>query len=203
MTALLDDGYSYLAGDAISWAPPSVLQARKPRYIRRGRDLNLFIKFPHAGKENETKTLEQLKQEFDAVYRVGGFYNFSFDAQLLNDAGQAQILAQFIDYIKTKNVWIANFGAVADWSSRWMLVDVDSRNASEVRSNLIVTNNSPGKFASLRLRLYLPDHITSVTAASEKLGGSVNVVSEQKGEAVLEIRDIGGDSLVFYVERHS
>jgi hypothetical protein len=203
VTALLESGYSFLAGDALSSAPPSVLQARKPRFIRRGRDLNLFIKFPHASKADEAKTLDQLKAEFDAVYRVGGFYNFSFYAERLKETGHAEMLAQFIDYVKTKNVWVATLGQVADWSSRWMLVDVDSVNASKVRSNLIVTSNSPGKFASLRLRMHFPDDVSAVTAASERLGGSIAVIAEKKGEAVLEIRDIGASSLVFYVERHS
>lgn len=202
VTALIDANYSYLAGDALSWAPPSVLQARKPPFIRRGRDLKLFIKFPHASAQTAVPTLDQLKREFDAVYRVGGFYNFSFQAQLLHEAGTRATLSEFIDYLKTKNVWFADMGEVADWSSRWMLVDVDSVNTSKTRANLIVTNNSPGIFASLRLRMDIPDNNNGVSATPEKLGGRINVVTQDNGQAVLEVRNIGADSLVFYIERH-
>ena len=135
--------------------------------------------------------------------RSAGFTIFHSTRGFCKTRAQAAVLAQFIDYVKTKNVWFANFGAAADWSSRWMLVDVDSMNAGKSRSNLIVTSNSPGKFASLRLHAYLPDDVTSLTATPEKLGGHIRIVTEKPGEAILEIPDVGANSLVFYVERHS
>jgi peptidoglycan/xylan/chitin deacetylase (PgdA/CDA1 family) len=214
LKALLDSGYSYLAGDAAAVGPPAVLQAYKPRLLRIGRNLRLLIKFPHVGaaeaeifpkdgKEDREKELERLKEDFDAVYQVGGFYNFSFHSALLKDKARAEVLSEFLDYVKTKNVWLTNFGEAADWSDRWMLVDLDSSKVSDVRTNLIVTNSSPDQIDSLRLNMYLPNDDVNITASSEKLGGSINVVSQQNGTAVLEVRDLQGEGLVFYVDSES
>ena len=203
LKTLLGSGYSYLTGDAADGGPPSVVQARRPKLLSIGRSLQLLIKFPHAGPEGEAPSFERLKQDFDAAYRVGGFYTLSLPPALLKDKARADALSRFLDYVKTKNVWLANYGEVADWSSRWTLIDVDSSKTSKVRSNLIVTNSSPGEVESLRLNAYLLDDGADIAASSEKLGGNINVVSQHDGKATLEIRGLRGEGLVFFVDRNA
>jgi len=198
--ALLHSDYAYIAGDSDSESPPAVLQARKPKLIRRGRDLRLFIKFAHAGPDKPL-VFEQLKLDFDAAYQLGGFYTLSFHSRQLTDPAQAQALSDFLDYIRIRNVWLTRFKEVADWTSQWLLVDVASIEAGKTRSNLLLTNNSHTPIPSLRIRAYLPDDVPGLNVISEKLGGKASVVSRQDNRAILDLRDIRSDSRVFYVDR--
>jgi peptidoglycan/xylan/chitin deacetylase (PgdA/CDA1 family) len=200
LTALLDSGYSYLAGDPDSSGPPAALHADRPRLWSMGRNFKLLISLPHAGADDPSLELERLKRDFDAVYRIGGFYSLPLRSSRLRDREQAEVLAKFLDYVKTKNVWLATYGEVADWSDRWMLVDVDSKRVSDIRSSLLVSNRSQSTFESLRLDMILPRGGASIAATSEKLGDSISVVSRQEKSAVLEIRGLRGQGLVFNVD---
>jgi peptidoglycan/xylan/chitin deacetylase (PgdA/CDA1 family) len=200
LSALRDAGFSYLAGDPAGWGPPEALHVDRPKLWSLGRNFKLLISLPHAGLDDADLELERLKRDFDAVYRIGGFYNLSFHSSLLRKDQQAQVLSKFLDYVKTKNVWLATYGEVADWSDRWMLVDIDSKRVSEVRSSLLVSNRSENAFDSLRLDMFLPGGGGSIAATSEKLGDSISVLSQQEKTAVLEIRGLRGQGLVFNVD---
>ncbi len=215
LQALVDTNYAYLAGGGFNEGFPTVVMARKPQILSFGKNLQLLIKFPHTGTDDgdvllrdkiadQEKMLERLKRDFDSVYRIGGLYYFSFHPELMGDPQHIGVIAKFLDYIKSKNVWIANFTELTDWSSRWTLLDILSSQASDVRSNLVVTNNAPVRIDSLKLNMYLGHDTASITTSSEKLGGRVYIIAQKKGEATLEIQGLREDEgRVFYVDTHS
>jgi len=215
LQALVDTNYAYLAGDGFNEGFPAVVMARKPQILSFGKNLQLLIKFPHTGTDDgdvllrdkiadPEQILQRLKRDFDSVYQIGGLYYFSFHPELMGDPQRIGVIAKFLDYVKSKNVWIANFTELTDWSSRWTLIDVLSSQASDVRSNLVVTNNAPVRIDSLKLNMYLPRDTASIVTSSEKLGGHVYLIAQKKGEATLEIQGLREDEgRVFYVDTHA
>ena len=210
MKTMLETGYSYVATDALDDGPPLITESYRPHLLSFGRNLEFLVKIPQAGKgkglfasdstEGPDAILERMEREFDAVYRVGGFYRVSLSAAALADPKHAEVLSDFLEYVRKKNVWLASLAEAADWSKRWLLVDIDSAKITDVRSNLTVTNSSSQTIDSLRVNLFLPDDAASIEASSERMGGNIQVIARQSRSAILEIRGLRGEGLVFLID---
>ena len=205
MDALMDADYEYMPGDDILQASPIVHLTRKHQLFSIRKNLRLFIKFPKTGNDDydillrdgitdKEKMLEVMKRDFDAVYKIGGLYYFSFHTQLMADPKYLDVISRFIDYVNTKNVWLANFGQAADWWKKRMLVDIDTTPIAQRRMGLRVTNNSTETIDGIKVKIQLPPGITGVKATPDGMSVAAPEISMSgNNTAILNIKTLETD----------
>ena len=188
-----------------------VLTVRKKGFSL-GKNLKSLVKFPKTGDDdydilvrykmrNKAQMLESLKHDFDAVYKVGGLYYYSFHTQLMANAEYVDVISKFIDYIKTKDVWITNFGELNDWYERWAFTDVSNSQVSEKRTYLKVTNNSLVKIDDVKVNMVLPPSAKLGSLSTERLGVNLPEYVTKEGRIIFDLRDIKSDeSATFNVD---
>ena len=104
-----------------------------------------------------------------------------------------EVIAKFIDYIKTKDVWITNFGALNDWYEKWAFTDVSSNQVSEKRTYLKITNNSLEKIDAVKVNMILPPSVKLGSLSTERLGVNLPEYVLSDGKMVFDLRDIKSD----------
>ena len=212
LQALLDLNYDFIAGDDTKQASPEALLIQRKKGFSLGKNLKSLVKFPKTGDDdydilvrykmrNKAQMLESLKSDFDAIYKVGGLYYYSFHTQLMANEEYIGVISKFIDYIKTKNVWITNFGELNDWYEKWAFTDITSSQVSEKRTYLKVTNNSLEKIDAIKVNMILPPSVKLGSLSTERLGVNLPEYVSKDGTVVFDLRSIRSDeSATFNVD---
>jgi peptidoglycan/xylan/chitin deacetylase (PgdA/CDA1 family) len=87
--------------------------------------------------------LNELKDEFDGLYDLGGFFFLSYHTQILAVDSNCGVISDLIGYIKPKNVWITTWQEITDWwrKKRNLSLTVEE----ETNQKFVVTISNLGK----------------------------------------------------------
>jgi len=82
----------------------------------------------------------ELKDEFDRIDDLGGFYVLTFHSQILAVDTNCRVIAEMIDYMKGKKVWITTWQELTDWwrKTRELDLELEAKGSNEC---LITLNN--------------------------------------------------------------
>jgi peptidoglycan/xylan/chitin deacetylase (PgdA/CDA1 family) len=108
-----------------------------------------------------------LKRDFDRSHSMGGLYLMSLHSHLLSSPDKIGLLENIINYIKSKNVWIATSGEIARWWTMRDHIRIRTELVSWRRVALYISSLNEEIVENFSVRLSLPYHPKSISVNPE------------------------------------
>lgn len=99
----------------------------------------------------------ELKDEFDAINDLGGLFVFTYHSQILAVDTNCQVITDLIDYIKSKNVWIATWKAIGDWYRKKQNLTIALEEKDNKQSIITLTNQGTRVIEDFKVQIFPPD----------------------------------------------
>lgn len=99
----------------------------------------------------------ELKDEFDAINDLGGLFVFTYHSQILAVDTNSQVITDLIDYIKSENVWIATWKAIADWYRKKQNLVIALEEKDNKQSVITLTNQGTRAIEDFKVQIFPPD----------------------------------------------
>ncbi len=215
--ALAHAGYRYMVGgfEASSAVPAIHTIARGGTAWKRSKS-NRIVEIPRVGVDDyellvtqdlkdPRAVIEAYKTSFLAHYRMGTIYFLSFHTHLLTKQGVEDVIPKLVNYMRSKRVWIATGGDVANW---WEARD-GVRFRTEVlgpnRLGLYVSSEYDKPIPAINLRTYLPRSPGKITVTPSVIGfNAPSYTYERENDAlVLNVEELRPfESRSFLVDFH-
>lgn len=133
--------------------------------------LNDFIIIPKPNKDDydifyrdSITTLEavksELKDEFDRIYDLGGYYVLTYHSQILAAPPNYLAIAQMIDYMKNRKVWITTWQEIADWWRKIRNIELFIEDKDSFNFNLTLNNFGKATVENIQVQVFPGDLFT-------------------------------------------
>jgi peptidoglycan/xylan/chitin deacetylase (PgdA/CDA1 family) len=99
----------------------------------------------------------ELKDEFDALYDLGGLFVFTYHSQILAVDTNSQVVTDLIDYMKSKNVWITTWKNIADWYREKQNLTLTLVEENNKNSIITLTNQGASPIENFKIQIFPPD----------------------------------------------
>jgi peptidoglycan/xylan/chitin deacetylase (PgdA/CDA1 family) len=99
----------------------------------------------------------ELKDEFDAINDLGGLFVFTYHSQILAVDTNCQVITDLIDYMKSKNVWIATWKAIADWYRKKQNLTIALEEENNKYSIITLSNQGTRAIEDFKVQIFPPD----------------------------------------------
>lgn len=141
-----------------------------PNFIR---DFDDFIIIPKPNKDDydifyrdsiiEPKAvLQELKDDFDRVYDLGGYYALVLHTQILAADSNYLVLARMIDYLKTKRVWLTTWQEITEWWRKMRNLQLVMEEKDKFNIRLTLTNRGKSSAENFKIQIFAPDNSTEI-----------------------------------------
>ncbi len=143
-----------------------------------------------------------MRNDFDAVYRVGGLYSITLHSHIIGNERYHQVLDDLLSYIQSKNVWIASPSELAKWWRKHDNVTVRIQETPR-RINLMITNESRQHIDYTTVNLYPVIMPESISIRAERINTPIPEyrIANQHERIDLVITDLGkGESRTYFID---
>ncbi|MFB0510049.1 MAG: polysaccharide deacetylase family protein [bacterium] len=98
--------------------------------------------------------LNELKDEFDGLYDLGGFFSLSYHTQILALDTNCGVISDLIGYIKPKNVWIATWQEITDWWRKKRNLELTVQEKGSKQFIVTVTNSGKDAVEDFNIQIF-------------------------------------------------
>ncbi len=126
------------------------------------RDSTAEVSSNHSGEH-----FDALKRDFNRSHSLGGLYLMSIHSHLLSSPDKIGLLENIINYIKSKNAWIATSGEIARWWTMRDHIRIRTELVSWRRIALYISSLNEETVENFSVKLSLPYHPKSISVNPE------------------------------------
>ncbi len=147
--------------------------------------------------------LSALKMDFEKIHRTGGLYSMSLHTRLFGSERYQAALSDFLEYVGTRDTWIASPQEIAQWLRRYENINLVITEQRQ-RITVNITNENRERVDAINVYLYPGTLPQELIIRSERINAPIPeyLINRERERIELTIINIrAGESRTYYLDR--